>query len=87
MEYLCHTVHLLPDGPYWTVEKLAETEGLLENGFYNIQLPFCGPVTWSGEANGLRLEVSAAQILETGHRGGGEGVILLRFPGREGEGG
>lgn len=66
VEYLCHTVHLLPDGPYWTVEKLAETEGLLENGFYNIQLPLCGPVTWSGEANGLRLEVSAAQILETG---------------------
>ena len=26
VEYLCHTVHLLPDGPYWTVEKLAETE-------------------------------------------------------------
>ena len=66
VEYLCHTVRLLPDGPYWTVEKLAETEGLLENGFYDMQLPLCGPVTWSGEADSLRLEVSAAQILETG---------------------
>ena len=66
VEYLCHTVRLLPDGPYWTVEKLAETEGLLEDGFYYTQLPLCGPVTWSGEADSLRLEVSAAQILETG---------------------
>ena len=92
VEYLCHTVHLLPDGPYWTVEKLAETEGLLENGFYNIQLPLCGPVTWSGEANGLRLEVSAAQILETGD--GFLGRERLRtprdpssFPSRPGSGG
>lgn len=66
VEYLCHTVHLLPDGPYWTVEKLAETEGLLEDDFYDMDLPLCGPVTWSGEADGLRLEISAAQILETG---------------------
>ena len=55
VEYLCHTVHLLPDGPYWTVEKLAETEGLLEDDFYDMDLPLCGPVTWSGEADGLRL--------------------------------
>ncbi len=29
---------------------------------YDMQLPLCGPVTWSGEADSLRLEVSAAQI-------------------------
>ena len=62
-EYLCHTVHVQPDGGYWTVKKLAETQGLFD-GIFGTDLSdwheslLYGPVTWSGEANGVSIELS-----------------------------
>lgn len=68
-EYLCHTVHVQPDGSYWTVEKLAETSGLCEKGLEESPLnqhssaPLYGPITWSGEANGVSVELSHTTCL------------------------
>ena len=68
-EYLCHTVHVQPDGGYWTVEKLAETSGLCEKGLEESPLnqhssaPLYGPITWSGEANGVSVELSHTTCL------------------------
>ena len=68
-EYLCHTVHVQPDGDYWTVEKLAETSGLCEKGLEESPLnqlssaPLYGPITWSGEANGVSVELSHTTCL------------------------
>ena len=70
-EYLCHTVHVQPDGSYWTVEKLAETQGLFD-GIFGTDLSdwheslLYGPVTWSGEANGVSIELSHTTCLESG---------------------
>ena len=70
-EYLCHTVHVQPDGSYWTVEKLAETQGLFD-GIFGTDLSdwheslLYGPVTWSGEANGVSVELSHTTCLESG---------------------
>lgn len=70
-EYLCHTVHVQPDGGYWTVEKLAETQGLFD-GIFGTDLSdwheslLYGPVTWSGEANGVSIELSHTTCLESG---------------------
>ena len=69
VEYLCHTVHIQPDGQYWTVEKLAETSGLFENGLEESPLnqhssdPLYGPIIWSGEANGVSIELSHTTCL------------------------
>lgn len=68
-EYLCHTVRVRPDGDYWTVEKLAETSGLCEKGLEESPLnqhssaPLYGPITWSGEANGVSVELSHTTCL------------------------
>lgn len=70
-EYLCHTVHVQSDGGYWTVEKLAETQGLFD-GIFGTDLSdwheslLYGPVTWSGEANGVSIELSHTTCLESG---------------------
>ena len=70
-EYLCHTVHVQPDGGYWTVKKLAETQGLFD-GIFGTDLSdwheslLYGPVTWSGEANGVSIELSHTTCLESG---------------------
>ena len=81
VKYLCHTVRIRPDGRYWTVEKLAETQGVFEGSFgssltwwYDTTL--YGPVTWSGEAEGISVELSHAAILATGQ--GPLGMELLR---------
>ena len=69
VEYLCHTVRVQPDGRYWTVEKLAETSGLWEKGLEESPLnqhssdPLYGPITWSGEANGVSVELSHTTCL------------------------
>ena len=69
VEYLCHTVRVQPDGDYWTVEKLAETSGLCEKGLEESPLnqhssaPLYGPITWSGEANGVSVELSHTTCL------------------------
>lgn len=69
VEYLCHTVRVRPDGRYWTVEKLAETSGLCEKGLEESPLnqhssaPLYGPITWSGEANGVSVELSHTTCL------------------------
>ena len=71
VEYLCHTVRVRPDGDYWTVEKLAETQGLFD-GIFGTDLSdwheslLYGPVTWSGEANGVSIELSHTTCLESG---------------------
>ena len=71
VEYLCHTVRVQPDGSYWTVEKLAETQGLFD-GIFGTDLSdwheslLYGPVTWSGEANGVSIELSHTTCLESG---------------------
>ena len=64
-EYLCHTVHVQPDGSYWTVEKLAETSAVLEEGWYS-EHQLYGPVTWSGEAEGISVELSHTTTTTTG---------------------
>ena len=64
-EYLCHTVHVQPDGGYWTVEKLAETSAVLEEGWYS-EHQLYGPVTWSGEAEGISVELSHTTTTTTG---------------------
>ena len=70
-EYLCHTVRVRPDGGYWTVKKLAETQGLFD-GIFGTDLSdwheslLYGPVTWSGEANGVSIELSHTTCLESG---------------------
>ena len=64
-EYLCHTVHVRPDGDYWTVEKLAETSAVLEEGWYS-EHQLYGPVTWSGEAEGISVELSHTTTTTTG---------------------
>ena len=71
VEYLCHTVRVRPDGDCWTVEKLAETQGLFD-GIFGTDLSdwheslLYGPVTWSGEANGVSIELSHTTCLESG---------------------
>ena len=94
VEYLCHTVRIRPDGRYWTVEKLAETTGVLENGLEEYLTSWrkggalYGPVTWSGEANGVSVELShTAQLQNNGDipglkelrefQGDGEGAEAL----------
>lgn len=64
-EYLCHTVRVQPDGDYWTVEKLAETSAVLEEGWYS-EHQLYGPVTWSGEAEGISVELSHTTTTTTG---------------------
>ena len=69
VEYLCHTVRVRPDGDFWVVEKLAETSGLFENGLEESPLnqhssaPLYGTITWSGEANGVSVELSHTTCL------------------------
>ena len=69
VEYLCHTVRVRPDGGFWVVEKLAETSGLFENGLEESPLnqhssaPLYGTITWSGEANGVSVELSHTTCL------------------------
>ncbi|MBS5550234.1 MAG: M56 family metallopeptidase [Oscillospiraceae bacterium] len=65
VEYLCHTVRVRPDGDYWTVEKLAETSAVLEEGWYS-EHQLYGPVTWSGEAEGISVELSHTTTTTTG---------------------
>ena len=65
VEYLCHTVRVQPDGDYWTVEKLAETSAVLEEGWYS-EHQLYGPVTWSGEAEGISVELSHTTTTTTG---------------------
>ena len=89
VEYLCHTVRVQPDGDYWTVEKLAETTGVFEGDVSLAGLgrwtgsALYGPVTWSGEADGLKIELSPSQTMTTG-----DGVLgqsrLHRFQESEG---
>ena len=89
VEYLCHTVRVQPDGDYWTVEKLAETTGVFEGDVSLAGLgrwtgsALYGPVTWSGEADGLKIELSPSQTMTTG-----DGVLgqsrLRRFQESEG---
>ena len=89
VEYLCHTVRVQPDGDYWTVEKLAETTGVFEGDVSLAGLDrwsgsaLYGPVTWSGEADGLKIELSPSQTMTTG-----DGVLgqsrLRRFQESEG---
>ena len=68
-EYLCHTLWIRPDGQFWTVARLDEAQGELPAAplsmepSYNV---FPGPVTWVGEADGVKLSLSPAQLLETG---------------------
>ena len=82
VEYLCHTVHVQPDGSYWTVEKLAETQGLFD-GIFGTDLSdwheslLYGPVTWSGEANGVSVELSCVQTLESGTGAMGRGLLQI----------
>lgn len=81
-EYLCHTVRVQPDGGYWTVEKLAETQGLFD-GIFGTDLSdwheslLYGPVTWSGEANGVSVELSCVQTLESGTGAMGRGLLQI----------
>ena len=89
VEYLCHTVRVQPDGDYWTVEKLAETTGVFEGDVSLAGLgrwtgsALYGPVTWSGEADGMKIELSPSQTMTTG-----DGVLgqsrLRRFQESEG---
>ena len=89
VEYLCHTVRVQPDGDYWTVEKLAETTGVFEGDVSLAGLDrwsgsaLYGPVTWSGEADGMKIELSPSQTMTTG-----DGVLgqsrLRRFQESEG---
>ena len=82
VEYLCHTVRVRPDGDYWTVEKLAETQGLFD-GIFGTDLSdwheslLYGPVTWSGEANGVSVELSCVQTLESGTGAMGRGLLQI----------
>ena len=81
VEYLCHTVRVNPYGRFWTVEKLAETSGLYDGGLGNDLADWYdsllyGPVTWSGEANGVSVELSSVSTLESG--GGALGMDNLR---------
>ena len=67
VEYLCHTVQVRPDGKYWTVQRLAETRGELDIAPLRDgdgRLP--GPVTWVGEADGVKVSLSPIHLLETG---------------------
>ena len=88
-EYLCHTVRVQPDGSYWTVEKLAETTGIFDSDVNIARLgrwsdsTLYGPVTWSGEAYGLKIELSPAQTMTTGDGVLGES-LLRRFQESEG---
>ena len=89
VEYLCHTVRVQPDGDYWTVEKLAETTGVFEGDVSLAGLgrwsgsALYGPVTWSGEVDGMKIELSPSQTMTTG-----DGVLgqsrLRRFQESEG---
>ncbi len=89
VEYLCHTVRVQPDGDYWTVEKLAETTGIFDSDVNIARLgrwsdsTLYGPVTWSGEAYGLKIELSPAQTMTTGDGVLGES-LLRRFQESEG---
>ena len=88
-EYLCHTVRVQPDGDYWTVEKLAETTGVFEGDVSLAGLgrwtgsALYGPVTWSGEADGLKIELSPSQTMTTGDGVLGQS-LLRRFQESEG---
>ncbi len=68
-EYLCHTLWIQPEGQFWTVTCLDEAQGELPGAplsrepSFNV---FPGPVTWVGEADGVKLSLSPAQLLETG---------------------
>lgn len=67
VEYLCHTVQVRPDGTYWTVSLLAETRGEVDMAPLRDgegRLP--GPVTWVGEAEGVKVTLSPTHLLETG---------------------
>ena len=67
VEYLCRTVWVRPDGRYWTVQCLAESRGNLENSpLRRVDERFFGPVTWTGEAEGITVTLSPAQSLESG---------------------
>ena len=89
VEYLCHTVRVRPDGDFWVVEKLAETTGIFDAdvsiaglGRWSGSMLY-GPVTWSGEADGLKIELSPAQTMTTGDGVLGED-LLQRFQESEG---
>lgn len=81
VEYLCHTVRIRPDGRYWTVEKLSETQGPYEDDlFRGMESTLYGPVTWRGEADGLKIELSPAQVFETGDGTLGRGNLRMFQP-------
>ncbi len=89
VEYLCHTVRVRPDGRFWTVEKLAETAGDFDVGtggtlFYWYENLLYGPVTWSGEANGVSVEISPGTTLLTGNEMLGENTLTAYRNGRVG---
>ncbi len=89
VEYLCHTVRVRPDGDFWVVEKLAETQGDFDVGvggtlFYWHENLLYGPVTWSGEANGVFVELSPGTTLLTGNEMLGEGTLTAYRNGRVG---
>ena len=87
-EYLCHTVHVQPTG-ITDGEKLAETTGIFDSDVNIARLgrwsdsTLYGPVTWSGEAYGLKIELSPAQTMTTGDGVLGES-LLRRFQESEG---
>ena len=75
VDYLCHTVWLRQEDGRWTVTKLDEIAGSAPprtNCVCEDVHTLCGPVTWSGAAEGYRLELSPAHLLETG-----EGMVGL----------
>lgn len=66
-EYLCHTVQVRPDGRHWTVSLLAETRGEIELApLRDHENCFPGPVSYVGEADGIKVSLSPAHLLETG---------------------
>lgn len=67
VEYLCHTVQVRPDGRHWTVHLLAETRGEVDIApLRDRDGRFPGPVTWVGEAGGVKVSLSPSHLLETG---------------------
>ena len=62
------------------MEKLAETTGVFEGDVSLAGLgrwtgsALYGPVTWSGEADGMKIELSPSQTMTTG-----DGVLAVSY--------
>ena len=64
--YLCHTVRVRPMGQRWTVEPIARTSGWYAGSVLDGEAPLLyGPVTWSGQAEGISVELSYTTALLT----------------------